>query len=163
VLVGHSDGASIALIHGGSGTATVVAGMVLEAPHVFAEELSLDSIAAAAQTFRTDNLRERLAKHHADPDGAFWGWNGAWLNPEFRQWNLEEFLPGIRVPLLLVQGREDPYGTSRQLEAIQRGCATPVSTLLLAGCGHAPHRDQPEMVLAAVTGFVRELERPKDP
>ena len=155
VLVGHSDGASIALIHAGSGLGTPVRALALLAPHVFVEDLSVRSIAAAAEAFTAGDLRRALERHHgANVDVAFRGWNRAWLDPAFRDWNLEEYLPGIRVPVLLVQGQEDEYGTPRQLDAIEKGCAGPVERLVLERCGHAPHRDQPERTLAAMAGFV---------
>ncbi len=156
VLVGHSDGASIALIHAGSPAGGRVRALVLEAPHVFAEPEGLASIARIAHEFRTTDLPRRLAKYHgANTEGAFWGWNDVWLDPGFRAWNIEEFLPSIRVPTLVVQGEDDEYGTLRQVAAVQRGVAGPVETLLLPACGHTPHRDQREPVLAAMTRFVR--------
>ena len=155
VLVGHSDGASIALIHAGSGLRSPVRALALEAPHVFVEELSVRSIAAAAASFTSGGLRAALERHHgANVEVAFWGWNRAWLDPEFRSWNLEEYLPGIRVPVLLIQGEQDEYGTLRQLDAIERGCTGPVERLVLEACGHAPHRDQPGKTLAAMAEFV---------
>lgn len=158
-LVGHSDGASIALVHAGSGAAGKVRALVLEAPHVFAEQLSVRSIAQAAEEYRTGELAARLARHHADPDGAFWGWARAWLDPEFAKWNLSEYLPAIRVPVLVIQGRNDEYGTMRQVEAIQGGCAGSVEVVLLDACGHSPHRDQPEATLQAIAAFVRRQRR----
>ncbi len=160
VLFGHSDGASIALIFAGSGlpAAQRVLGLVLEAPHVFVEELSVQSIAAAAEAYLTTDLRARLWRQHGDNvDGAFRGWNGAWLDPGFRAWNIEEFLPGVKVPSLVIQGRDDPYGTLAQVDAIETKSGGPVSRLVLPSCGHAPHRDQPEATIEAVTRFVRAL------
>src|SRR6185503_12855884 len=116
----HSDGASIALVHAGRDRPARVRALVLEAPHVFCEEPTVRSIEDAAARFQQGDLRRALERHHgANVDVAFWGWNRAWLDPEFRAWNLEEFLPGIVVPLLLVQGRQDEYGTLRQLDAIE--------------------------------------------
>lgn len=158
VLVGHSDGGSIALIHAARCGGARVRGLALEAPHVFVEELSVRSIAAAAEAYRVTDLRARLRRHHGDNvDVAFWGWNRAWLDPEFRQWNLEALLPDVRVPVLVVQGREDPYGTLAQVEAIRRQASGPVRTLILDHCGHSPHREQPEAVLAAMEGFATEV------
>jgi pimeloyl-ACP methyl ester carboxylesterase len=158
VLIGHSDGASIALIHAGSGPGAHVRGLALEAPHVFVEDVTVRSIEKAAESYRVGDLRRALERHHgANVDVAFWGWNGAWLDPDFRSWDLQEFLPGIRVPVLLVQGEQDAYGTLRQLDAIDSGCAGPVRRLVLPDCGHAPHRDQPERTLAAMAAFVREV------
>jgi pimeloyl-ACP methyl ester carboxylesterase len=158
VLVGHSDGASIALIHAGGVPGTPVRGLVLEAPHVFCEDLTVRSIAAAAERYRAGDLRAALERHHgANVDVAFWGWNGAWLDPRFRAWNIEEYLPAIDVPLLLLQGEDDEYGTRRQLDAIAAGCRGRVERVLLAGCGHAPHRDQAQRSLDAMTDFIRGL------
>jgi pimeloyl-ACP methyl ester carboxylesterase len=136
ILVGHSDGASIAIIAAGSGLATC--GLVLIAPHVFVEDISVESIERARDAY--PELRERLARHHADVDGAFWGWNRAWLDPEFRSWNIEQFLPGIHAPVLVVQGSDDAYGTLAQVDAIMR--AVPhAETLIVAGAGHTPFRE----------------------
>ena len=144
-LVGHSDGASIALIYAGAHPRNVRA-LALEAPHVFVEELSLTSIAAIGERFRATDLREKMARHHRDVDTTFRGWNDIWLNPAFRTWNIEASLPAIVAPVLAVQGIDDEYGTLAQIEAIARGCSGPVDRLLLERCGHAPHRDRPESV-----------------
>ena len=160
VLVGHSDGASIALIFAGSGLpeASRVRGLVLEAPHVFVEDLSVRSIAKAAEAYSTGDLRARLARHHGDNvDGAFWGWNRAWLDPGFLIWNIEEYLPRVRAPSLVIQGQDDPYGTIAQVESIETKSGGPVSRLVLPRCGHAPHRDQPEATIEAVARFVDEV------
>jgi len=154
ILVGHSDGASISIIHAGSGGKARA--LVLEAPHVFTEEMGLRSIAKAREAFESSDLRARLSKHHRNVDAAFWGWNRPWLDPEFRNWNLEEFLPQIDAPILVIQGEQDEYGTVKQVEAIQRG-ARNVEVLLLPGCGHSPHRDQPDATLRAITEFVGEF------
>jgi pimeloyl-ACP methyl ester carboxylesterase len=155
VLLGHSDGGSIALIHaGGSGRA--VAGLVLLAPHVMVEEISVTSIAAARVAFATTDLRARLSRYHDDVDGAFRGWNDVWLRPDFRSWNVEEYLPAIACPILALQGDGDEYGTMDQIDRIARG-AREVEVLALPGAGHSPHRDQPTAVLSAVTRFVSRL------
>jgi pimeloyl-ACP methyl ester carboxylesterase len=157
ILVGHSDGASIALIHAGSPKGGRVRALVLEAPHVFCEDLSVRSITAAAERYRRGELR-RLERHHGpNVDVAFWGWNRVWLDPAFRDWNIEEYLPAVRVPALLIQGEDDEYGTLRQLDAIEAGCRGPVERLVLPQCGHSPHRDQPDRTLAAMAAFVREI------
>jgi len=153
VLVGHSDGASIAIIHAGSGGKARA--LVLEAPHVFTEQMGLRSIANAREAYERGDLRQRLAKYHQDVDAAFWGWNRPWLDPEFRDWNLEEFLPRIAAPVLVVQGEQDEYGTGKQIDAIRRG-ARSVEVLLLPRCGHSPHRDQPEAALRGIAAFVRK-------
>ena len=153
ILIGHSDGASIALIHAGSGRWPVRA-LVLEAPHVFVEDVSITSIAAARTAYETTDLRQRLARHHADVDSAFRGWNDIWLNADFRTWNIEDALPGVRWPVLAIQGADDEYGTLAQLDATERGVAGPLERLVLPHCKHSPHRDQEELVLAAMARFI---------
>ncbi len=155
ILVGHSDGGSIALIHAGS-TPRPVAGLVLLAPHVLVEDLSVTSIAAAREAYVKGDLKPKLARHHADVDSAFWGWNDIWLHPDFRAWNIEDVLPGIRCPVLAIQGREDPYGTMDQIARIVR-TVKDVEVLELADCGHSAHRDHPEAVLRAIVGFVEKV------
>jgi pimeloyl-ACP methyl ester carboxylesterase len=157
ILVGHSDGASIALIHAG-GAGRAVSGVVAMAPHVLVEPISIDSIVAAGEAYATTDLRERLARHHTDPDSAFRGWNDVWLDPAFRAWNIEEYLPRIQVPVLAVQGEDDEYGTMDQLDRLARG-APDVEQHRLAGCRHSPQKDQPEAVIAAIFPFVRRIER----
>jgi len=152
ILIGHSDGASIAIIAAGSGLA--VTALVLIAPHVFVEDISVRSIALAGEAYRTTDLRERLAKHHADADNAFWGWNRAWLDPAFRAWNLERFLPHVTVPVLIVQGAADEYGTLAQVDAIASQVGGPVETLVVAGAGHSPHRTHAAEVHARIAAFV---------
>jgi len=135
-----------------------VRAIVLEAPHVFVEDVSVASIAKARAAFETGDLREKLAKHHgSNVDGAFRGWNDAWLDPAFRSWNIEEYLPRITVPVLVIQGEDDPYGTRAQVDAIARQVAGPVEVRMLAHCGHAPHRDQPDATREAIARFLREL------
>jgi pimeloyl-ACP methyl ester carboxylesterase len=155
ILIGHSDGASIAIIAAGEGHDAPRA-LVLIAPHVFVEDVSVASIARAADAYRTGDLRARLAHHHADVDGAFWGWNRAWLDPEFRRWNLEAYLPRITAPALVVQGDRDEYGTRAQVDAIARQLAGPVEVAWIAGAGHAPFRDAPAEVHARIAAFVRQ-------
>jgi pimeloyl-ACP methyl ester carboxylesterase len=155
VLVGHSDGASIALINAGGLRDERILGLVLMAPHVLVEPVTVESIRAAGEAYEKTDLRQRLSRYHGDNvDCAFLGWNRAWLHPLFLSWNLEIFLPGIEVPVLLIQGEEDNYGTALQLETIERGLPAPPEVRLLKGCGHSPFRDQPEMTLEALTGFV---------
>ncbi len=159
VLVGHSDGASIAAIHAGSVAGDDLAGLVLMAPHFFTEEMGLQSIAVAREAYETGNLRERLKRHHGDNvDVAFRGWNGAWLDPAFRHWDITGFLPRIKVPVLLIQGAGDEYGTLAQIDAGQRLIAAPVERLVLEKCGHSPQRDQPEATLAAIARFVQGVK-----
>lgn len=153
ILFGHSDGASIALIHAGAGHA--VAGLILEAPHVFVEEISLDGAAAAAHTYRTTGLREKLARHHRDPDKTFWGWHDIWTSPSFRGWNIESCLSLITCPALLIQGEQDEYGTVAQVDAVAGAVKGGASKHVLPNCGHTPHREQSDAVLEIVTSFVR--------
>jgi pimeloyl-ACP methyl ester carboxylesterase len=152
VLVGHSDGASIAIIHAGSGRP--VSGLVLIAPHVFVEEIGVASIEAARVAYDDGDLRERLDRHHDDVDATFRGWNDIWLSPEFRSWNIEEFLPAISAPVLVVQGDRDQYGTLAQVDAIDRGVAGPFERLVVAGAGHAPHQQAGADVVAAIRRFL---------
>jgi pimeloyl-ACP methyl ester carboxylesterase len=157
VLVGHSDGGSIALIHASSGGARVC-GVVTLAAHVFCEDLSVAAIAAARDEFLQGHLRERLARYHgARVDDAFWGWNGAWLDPGFRAWNIEAFLPAITAPVHVMQGDADAYGTLAQVEAILRGVRGPCSSQVLPGCGHAPWRERPAETTAAVLAMARAV------
>jgi pimeloyl-ACP methyl ester carboxylesterase len=156
ILVGHSDGASIALIHAGAGR-WKVRGLILEAPHVFVEEVTVASIAAAKEAWQTTDLRQRLARYHDDVDGAFMGWNDIWLHPDFRAWTIEDVLPRIACPLLLIQGADDEYGTPAQLRAIERQVRGPVEALLLPQCKHSPHRDQAEATLEAMSRFIATL------
>jgi pimeloyl-ACP methyl ester carboxylesterase len=152
VLVGHSDGASIALLYAGAGRR--VHALVLLAPHVFVEERSIDGIEAARDAYREGDLATRLARHHDDPDATFRGWNDVWLSPAFRAWNIEDRLGAITCPVLLVQGDADPYGTLAQLDAIERGVSGPCCRVVLPGVGHAPQVDAPAATLAVVSGFV---------
>lgn len=184
ILVGHSDGGSIALINAGGLlnhedtknpadsnstkpsaplTKTLMRGLILEAPHVFVEEPGLDSIRAIAEEYRGEDqggqLKRRLARYHGENvDATFWGWNDVWLDPEFRTWNIEEYLPQINAPILLIQGEDDQYGTLAQVKAIEAGCNPPVRSVLLANCGHSPHLDQPARALEAMKKFVEELK-----
>ena len=157
VLVGHSDGASISLIYAGTHP---VAGLVVLAPHVFIEKSNLESIRRIRAAFETTDLPQRFAKYHTDPRKTFYLWNDAWLDPAFEHWNIEEYLPGIRCPVLAIQGEQDEYGTRAQLEAIRRQVKGPCELLMLPGCGHSPHRDRPEETLKAIVDFVFSLEGP---
>jgi pimeloyl-ACP methyl ester carboxylesterase len=156
MLVGHSDGASIALIHAGC-RRWPVRGVVLEAPHVFVEDVSIASIAAARTGYETTDLRRRLARYHGDVDSAFRGWNDIWLHPDFRAWNIEEYLPGVRCPVLAIQGADDEYGTLAQLDAIERRVAGRFERLVLSGCKHSPHRDQEQATLEAMARFIARI------
>ena len=158
LLVGHSDGASIALLHAAAGPAALL-GVVAMAPHSFVEDVTVQSIAAAADAYRAGPLRDRLARHHgANVDGAFWGWNRVWLDPGFRDWDIRPKLAAIGVPVLVIQGEDDEYGTAAQVEAI-RAAVPAARSLLLPACGHSPHRDQPDAAVAAVAAFAAEYGR----
>jgi pimeloyl-ACP methyl ester carboxylesterase len=154
-LFGHSDGGSIALIHAG-GAHRPLAGIIVMAPHVLVEEVSVTSIEQAKVAYKTTDLKNRLGRYHADVDSAFWGWNDIWLHPEFRHWNIEEYLPTIACPVMAIQGEDDEYGTMDQIERIARG-ARDVDLVKLADCRHSPHKDQPEAVIEAVAGFVTRI------
>jgi pimeloyl-ACP methyl ester carboxylesterase len=151
VLVGHSDGGSIALIYA---SAHPVSGLVLLAPHVFVEDVTVASIEEARETFETTSLGERMARYHRDPERTFRLWNDIWLAPEFRAWNIEDVLAGVTAPTLLIQGEHDPYGTLAQVDAIERGLSGPVRRRVL-DCRHAPHLEAPEDTLAAAVEFLR--------
>lgn len=155
VLFGHSDGASIALIHAAEPTAEL-AGLILLAPHVMVEDLTLASIAKARVAFETTDLPQRLARHHRDVQATFRGWNDIWLDAAFRNWNIEGLLGAIRCPLLAVQGREDEYGTLEQVEILRRAVAGS-EVRMLEHCRHSPHRDQPQAVLDAARDFLARL------
>jgi pimeloyl-ACP methyl ester carboxylesterase len=149
LLVGHSDGASIALIHAGRHP---VAGLVLLAPHVFVEPLTLDSIRRARADYSGGELRARMSRHHDDVDAAFWGWCDMWLDPAFAAWNLESDAALVTAPTLLIQGADDPYGTLEQLDRIEARLAGP-SRRLVVGGGHSPHLEAGDEVVAAVARF----------
>ncbi|HEX2154897.1 MAG TPA: alpha/beta hydrolase [Acidimicrobiia bacterium] len=156
VLVGHSDGASIALIYAGVADRPV-SGLVALAPHVFVEPQSLEGLAAAGEAFTTSDLEERMAKYHHDPRRTFYGWHDIWMSPEFRDWNIEDVLVGIEAPLLLIQGADDEYGSAAQIDAITAGVKGRVEVVWLEDCGHSPHLDQRERVTEATVGFIRRL------
>jgi pimeloyl-ACP methyl ester carboxylesterase len=158
-LVGHSDGGSIALLHASTPRALPrVRALLLEAPHVFCEEVTVRAIERARGEFLHGGLRARMARYHGENvECAFWGWNRAWLDPGFRAWNIEDCLPAVTVPVLVVQGVDDPYGTLLQVDAIERRCGGPVRRCVLERCGHSPHRDQPEGTLLAMAAFLRGL------
>jgi pimeloyl-ACP methyl ester carboxylesterase len=157
VLFGHSDGASIALLYASQ---RPVSGVVVLAPHVVVEDISIVGVTAAKHAYETTDLRAKLAKYHDDVDGAFWGWNDVWLSPEFRHWNIEDELGRIEVPVLAMQGEQDEYGTLYQIESIKTR-ARNVKLLKLPGCKHSPHRDQPDLVLSATASFLASLH-PKE-
>jgi pimeloyl-ACP methyl ester carboxylesterase len=164
-LLGHSDGGSIALLYaarygaGIDGRATApkappLAGAIVMAPHILVEAVSVRSIEQSRQAYLQGDLRQKLARHHDAPDSAFWGWNEAWLNPAFRSWSIEADLPHIQVPVLAVQGLNDEYGTLEQIRGIARHAAQ-TELLELPDCGHSPHRDQPQALIAGVGQFFK--------
>jgi pimeloyl-ACP methyl ester carboxylesterase len=153
---GHSDGSSIALIAAACFPAAV-ASLILEAPHVYVEELTIDSIAGIRDAFETTDLPSKMARHHANADHIFRRWNDIWLDPRFLNWNIESLLPSITAPALLIQGRDDAYGTMDQLDRI--GAVLPdIARLELDSCGHSPHRDRPRAVLDAALAFLEGRE-----
>jgi pimeloyl-ACP methyl ester carboxylesterase len=156
ILVGHSDGASIALIHAGAGHA--VRGVVAMAPHVFIEPLCLSSIVKAADAFENTDLAARLGRYHRDARKTFYGWADVWLDPQFKGWDIRtEYLPGVRCPVLAIQGHDDEYGTMAQLDEIERRVPGPCELLKLENCGHSPFRDRPEDTLQAGSRWVKTL------
>lgn len=155
VLVGHSDGASIALLYAGAGHP--VAGLACLAPHVFVEDESIAGIEAAKHTFATTDLAEKLGRYHDDPVATFRGWNDVWLSPDFRSWNIEDRLAAITAPMLLVQGAADQYGTFAQLASIEAQVCGPVRRLEVEGAGHSPHLDDRDAVVRAIADFVLSL------
>ena len=157
LLIGHSDGASIATVYAGRHQDHRVGGLVLIAPHFFTEDQGIASIVEAKKAYETGDLRARLSRWHADVDNAFKGWNGAWLDPDFRKWDISEFLAYIRVPVLIVQGEDDQYGTVKQIEVAQEECYCPVEVALLPGACHSPQRETPEATLKAISEFVGQV------
>jgi pimeloyl-ACP methyl ester carboxylesterase len=159
LLIGHSDGASITAIYAGSHQDHRIGGLVLIAPHFFTEDPGIASIVEARKAYESGDLRARLARWHDDVDNAFKGWNGAWLDPQFRKWNITEFLAYIRVPVLIVQGEDDQYGTVKQIEVAEQECYCPVEVALLPGARHSPQREAPEPTLKAISDFVARTLR----
>jgi len=156
ILLGHSDGGSIALIFAGKHP-DAVRGLILEAPHVFVEDLSVASITEAKMNYPSTELPQKLARHHAHVDATFWGWNDIWLDPDFRSWNIEEYLAAIRCPVLCIQGEEDEYGTIAQVEAI-KAQVPQTEIVMVPNCRHSPHRDQSEQTLERMVEFVTRLD-----
>jgi pimeloyl-ACP methyl ester carboxylesterase len=153
ILIGHSDGASVALIYAGAQRGPL-RGLVAMAPHVFVEDVSVSSIEEAKIAFDTTDLPARLARYHDDAQATFRGWNDIWLSPAFRHWNIESYLAGIGVPALLIQGVDDQYGTRAQVDAIARQVRGPVDVAMLERCRHSPHVDAPDATIDAIAGFV---------
>ncbi|MDH5760960.1 MAG: alpha/beta hydrolase [Gemmatimonadota bacterium] len=158
-LYGHSDGASIALLFA-SRHPRRARSLVLEAPHVFVEDVTTTSIARINDAYGTTDLRGKMARWHDDPDGAFLGWTEVWLDPEFRSWDIQDVLPDVSAPVLVLQGEDDEYGSWAQVDAVVEGVAGPVRTRRLPECRHAPHRDQPDVALAEAVRFLMETAEP---
>jgi pimeloyl-ACP methyl ester carboxylesterase len=156
ILIGHSDGGSIAAIYAGAVPDPRIAGIVLIAAHFFVEDLNIASIETIRAEYETGDLRARLARYHADADIAFRGWNDAWLDPRFRAFDITNFLPGITVPILALQGADDPYGTDEQLHVLARHVTATLETKLILGARHSPHLEAKDATLAAIAGFVRQ-------
>ncbi|MDK3016863.1 alpha/beta fold hydrolase [Pseudodonghicola flavimaris] len=159
ILFGHSDGATIAAIYAGSVEDFRVRGLILMAPHFFTEPMGLAEIAKAKQLFETTDMKDRMAKYHRDPEGAFRGWNDVWLDPGFVDWNVAEVIDYLRVPVLAIQGRDDQYGTLAQIEEIETRSYAPVDLAILDDCRHAPQFEQSEAVLAETAEFAARLAR----
>ena len=157
ILIGHSDGGSIAAIHAGAVQDARLGGMVLIAAHFFVEDLNIASIAAIKENYERGDLRARLARYHRDVDVAFRGWNDAWLDPRFRAFDITDQISRIRAPVLALQGADDPYGTPKQLRVLERAATCPVDTQLIAGARHAPHLEAKDATLAAIVPFVRNV------
>jgi len=157
LLVGHSDGASIAAIYAGGIQDHRVRGLALMAPHFIVEDVSVAAIAQAKAAYESGDLKPKLARWHKHVDNAFYGWNDAWLDPRFRNWDISEYLGYIRVPLLIVQGSADQYGTARQIEIAQEECYCPVEATLLPGVGHSPYREAPERTLPLIAAFADRI------
>jgi len=158
ILLGHSDGASIATIYAGSVQDRRIRGLVLVAPHFFTEEFGIAEIARMREAYETTDLRAKLGKWHRNPDNAFHSWSGPWLDPEFRRWDLTEELSYIRVPILIIQGEDDQYGTLRQIEVAKEECYCPVEAVVLKGIRHVPHREAVEATMDAIVDFTTRLQ-----
>jgi len=157
VLLGHSDGASIASVYAGSANDHRIRALILLAPHYFAEQESLSSIAEAKEAYLKAELRARLSVYHTNVDNAFYGWCDAWLHPDFAQWSIVDNLDYIRVPVLAMQGRQDQYGTLAQIEVIEERCYAPVELVVIEDCKHSPHLEQSEQVLKLAVSFVERI------
>ena len=153
LLLGHSDGASIAAIYAGSHQDHRVQGVAMIAPHFVVEDIGLAAIAETRTAYQTADLKAKLARWHDDVDNAFYGWSDAWLDPGFRDWDISEFLAYIRVPVAILQGTDDQYGTMRQIEIAREECYCPVEVTMIPGAGHSPHRDVPGPVVDAIAAF----------
>jgi pimeloyl-ACP methyl ester carboxylesterase len=155
ILIGHSDGASIAVIYAGGTTAKPLLGVITEAPHVFFEKQTMLGIQKAKKAYESGDLREKLEKYHgSNTDCAFRGWSDAWLRPDSVKWDIQEYLPGIKVPMLVIQGEDDEYGTGAQVKAIERYAGAGADAVILPGCGHAPHLEQETVTFNVMKDFI---------
>lgn len=159
LLMGHSDGATIAAAYAGGVEDFRVRGLILMAPHFFTEPMGLTAIAEAKVAFDSGDMREKMAKYHADPEATFRGWNDAWLDPGFKEWNVAEVIDYLRIPTLAIQGNDDQYGTRAQIDEVETRSYAPVDVVMLDDCRHAPQFDQPQAVLDAVSEFCARLVR----
>jgi pimeloyl-ACP methyl ester carboxylesterase len=157
LLLGHSDGASIAAIYAGSAGDHRVRGVVMIAPHFIVEEIGVAAIAETRKAYETAGLKPKLARWHNDVDNTFYGWNDAWLDPKFRNWDISEYLAYIRVPVAIFQGADDQYGTIRQIEIAREECYCPVDVTIIPGAGHSPHREAAETTLDLITEFAERI------
>ena len=155
IIIGHSDGGSIGIIYAGSPWAKNLKGLITEAAHLFCEPVTLDSIRKAKEHYLNQDLKKRLEHYHGpNTENTFWGWNSVWLHPRFIHWNIQKYLKQIKVPVLALQGRQDQYGSPRQLTAMASGIKQ-CESHLIDNCRHAPHQDQQETVLASMARFIR--------
>jgi pimeloyl-ACP methyl ester carboxylesterase len=159
LLLGHSDGASIAAIYAGAHQDHRVQAVAMIAPHFVVEDMGIAAIAETSKAYAAGGLRAKLARWHRDVDNAFWGWNRAWLDPKFRDWDISEYLAYIRVPVAILQGADDQYGTIRQIEIAQEECYCPVDVSVIPGAGHQPHREAPGATLDAISEFANAVLR----
>jgi pimeloyl-ACP methyl ester carboxylesterase len=159
LLLGHSDGASIAAIYAGAHQDHRVQGVAMIAPHFFVEEMGIAAIAETRKAYEAGGLRAKLARWHRDVDNTFHGWRGAWLDPKFRDWDISEYLAYIRVPVAVLQGVDDQYGTMRQVEIAREECYCPVDVTMVPGAGHSPHREAPGATLDAISEFANAVLR----
>lgn len=159
ILLGHSDGATIAAIYGGRVPDSRLRGLILMAPHFFTEPMGLAEIAKTREVYETTDMGQKMAKYHRDPDNAFRGWNDTWLHPDFEAWNVAEVIDQLRVPVLAIQGRDDQYGTPAQIEEIEKRLRAPLDISIIDDCRHSPQFEQPEKTLAAVAEFTARLQR----
>jgi pimeloyl-ACP methyl ester carboxylesterase len=159
ILLGHSDGATIAAIYAGSVEDYRIRGLILMAPHFFTEKMGLEAIERSLEEYKNGDLKDRLSRHHADVENTFMGWNSAWLDPDFGEWNVSEVIDYLRIPVLAIQGVEDQYGTSAQIDEIESRIYSPLEIVMLEDCKHAPHIDSPELTMQAISEFTARLSR----